>query len=348
MYPLEVIRRRWLLLLRRSGYAAPTTTLTHLMHMGLLAQRARAWAVPLHGVPPPPLPTILASGFRSWWVTGGAAGAGRYFDAHDAAVCLGTVRSAAWPHALRLLSPRQLWRAVGNSTDATFVTSVVRAALRACSPLPATPRYGALYAGLDTFLDAFREELGAVRAVCAAEKLPHLRKVLRARMAYERLYDDVADAAADLRCQLDVLVCTPPCPPVSSSAAASGRRSRSARRAHACRATRRVGDLLAAVMHRTTPRLVIIEQVTGLLTHHPSVLRELWRALDALPYVFHMSPVDAVALRGRSRRMRLAIILVRADCATVRPPHRAVGRLGVCACCRRVLAWCTCRATHRA
>lgn len=283
-----------------------------------------------------PLPCIRASGFRATYVLGGALGVGRYLDAHDAAAMLGLLSTAAWPIAERLLSPRALFHAVGNSTARVFVDALATAAVRHAQLPKRALRYATLCGGaFDTILEAMRRVAGEVEAVLAVESDPDLLAVLQAAYFYATSCPRVEAVGKALQGSLDVVAWTPPCQRFSKANQLHRASSRRYLQRAALRDMQTHARALAQTLAIAHPIIVIGEQVDGLVTHHKAAYRALWRSVAREPYAWFCCVKDAVDLGAVSRRRRLGILGVRLDAIVVPIPARARGATLVCRRCRR-------------
>ena len=79
------------------------------------------------------------------------------------------------------------------------------------------------------------------------------------------------------------------------------------------RATRRAAVVLVDYARRTTPILIVGEQVKGLLSHYPAAWLALGYALVSIPYVWRWTLAQASQLGHQTLRARLIIMGTRVD-----------------------------------
>lgn len=294
------------------------------------------------------LGAFTAGSYRTRYLVGGAAGAGRYLAAEDIGTIMGLSRGASWPHARRILSQRALYRATADSTAAAFTLAVVRAAQRLLSSPPLQPRCCSLYSGAhDSFMDAVQATADGAIPVLAAESNLRRREVLHATRPYTAVFSSAEAAVSQFRGAADYVFWTPPCITLSR-AALLGRRTHSQLVRRAVAEMRVTAGVLRDALVHWRPQVAIGEQVAGLLTHHQAARRVLWRALAPLPYVWFATVIDAASLGVRTYRERYAMVGVRVDCLRVRVARSAVGHGGRCGCGAVLsipgLRQCTCSA----
>ena len=282
------------------------------MARGLLAGTC---ATSLRGArpgPTEPLPTLVRSAFRAIYVRS-TAGSG-YLTAEGVAAVLGTGGSPHWRAARRILAPRDLMAAVGDSTARVMIDALVTAALSLVGRMPRVVLYASLYSGaFDTVLPALDQMLppgSRVEAVAAAERSAKRRAVLRASGRYVTVYSSTQLAVTRIRRKLHAISWTAPCSRYSR-AALIGASSPSAARRRAVRSMLRQVGALARLVERTAPMLVVGEQVDGLKTHFPVAWEVMWAALVALPYTWSWAIADAADLGCCSHRRRVLLAGVR-------------------------------------
>ena len=97
---------------------------------------------------------------------------------------------------------------------------------------------------------------------------------------------------------------------------------------------------MAALLQRCSPRLVLGEQVEGLLTCYPLARAALLIIMQPLPYVWFWRSIDAWDRGAPSHRRRIGIVACRCDCLRLRVARAAAGAAGRCDCGRAVKGWC--------
>ena len=159
----------------------------------------------------------------------------------------------------------------------------------------AVKRYGALFAGVDAFFPAVRRK-GPARYVVSAERDGRLCDVLKESYEVERIFegaDAAMEAAVGFEGQLDVLTATPDCKFVSTATPVRATTPAAKAREEAARAARASEDLMAAaaairmMCERARPKVVMVEQAVGLMTHHKllyAAFNEELRRIDGHGY----------------------------------------------------------------
>ena len=199
--------------------------------------------------------------------------------------------------------------------------------------------YVSLFSGFfDTYLGALRKHGLRVSAHAAAEKDADAQAVLAQAHGYDEVYTSAVAAAVRVR-QADIVSWTPSCKPVSPGAAL-GPKSTARKQRSALLAVRRDARTLAALLQRCSPRLVLGEQVEGLLTCYPLARAALLMIMQPLPYVWFWRCIDAWDRGAPSHRRRIGIVACRCDCLRLCVARAAAGAAGRCDCGRAVKGWC--------
>ena len=129
-------------------------------------------------------------------------------------------------------------------------------------------------------------------------------------MASENLYATAKSLVDEHLGETDWLLVTPPCKWLS--AAPKLRRALAVKRARETRRrTRQDIATIKAAVTKFMPKVVVMEQTSGLRTHHWALYEEMQEALQDLPYVWRHSMVRAERLGAPHRRARLIWVGVR-------------------------------------
>ena len=261
------------------------------------------------------LPTLTGARYRSLWIGGRGPGAQRYFSGSDAAAALGLITTPAFSIAAKSLSEPRLWRATTDSLALSMATAAVCASIDTV-PVhhrPSTWRCGSLFCGVydALFIAAQRAGVAAI-ATLAVEKAQWKLDVAWRAHRYLHVRRDAFAPADDDLPNLDMLFWTPPCPCVSSGGQMSTVPTH-VKRARALSATRRAAVVLVDYARRTTPILIVGEQVKGLLSHYPAAWLALGYALASIPYAWRWTLAQASQLGHQTLRARLIIMGTRVD-----------------------------------
>ena len=273
-----------------------------------------------------PIPCLIANGYRRALIGGPDAKGVHYAGADHYIAWLGltgggtrAAGEAARAHA-NFKYPRHLVHAAGDSIALQMATAAVVSALRATGAEPrGSIRYVSLYAGaFDGFLRGLRwaQEHQWPRArivpVLAAERRHGRRRLLRANTHYEMVVGSAAKAAAMQLEDITVLAASPECPPLSRGRLLGGLPA--ARRfLKALKAVRAFARTMATAIRNMRPRVVLIEQVAGIATHYPQLLRLLLRTLRKAckEYTWAGHMARAEEMRAPHRRHRLILAATR-------------------------------------
>ena len=273
-----------------------------------------------------PIPCLLASGFRRAVVGGPSAGGVHYATPEHTMAWMGLLgggprRAGTMARARACFRyQRHLAQAAGDAIALQVAISAVASAFSALGTEPRGPlRYVSLYSGaFDVFLRALRwvQERSWPRAsvvpILAAEKRGSRRRLLQAEESYVHVVRSAARAAETELGEVDLLTASPECPPLSKGRLLGGA-SATVRHAKAKRAIRRFARVMTKAVRNMQPRVVIIEQVTGIATHYPGLLRMLLRRLRAADraYAWMGRKVDAAEMGASHHRERLILAAVR-------------------------------------
>ena len=274
---------------------------------------------------PKPLPTLLASGFRRTCIGGPAASGVHYVGPGHVMAWMGLTAGGALAtgvaaHAKACLKPRALMRAAGNSMALQAAAGAVASGFALLGAAPrGEVRVVSLYAGaFDAFLRAMRWVQqrswphASVMPLLAAEAKANRRAVLRRTQRYVLVLKSAKKAAALKLQRVTVLTATPDCPAVSK-ARLQRKATGEDRGEHATNAMRRFTGVMIKAIVNMQPRLVLIEQVEGLATHYPHLLREFLKLMRAAcpTYTWYADRRDAASMGAPHRRKRLILAAVR-------------------------------------
>ena len=268
-----------------------------------------------------PLPTLLACGHKRVVVGGTDASGVHYVGPRYAMAWMGISAaigrcSTTVAQAQACFGAQALMRAIGNAIALPVAIAGIAGAFRAAEWEPSgRVAYAALYAGaFDTFLRALRwlqtnvwTRMLAVPEF-AAEKNARCRKMLRRTEAYGKVYKTAERAARLADHQVGLLTSSPECKRFSAGALL-GKCPTSVVRKRAVREGRKTTAVLARAIERTRPRVVLQEQVVGVVSHHATVLKAQLRALRKRcpEYHWYGRILDATRLRAPHRRVRLLV-----------------------------------------
>ena len=142
----------------------------------------------------------------------------------------------------------------------------------------------------------------------AAEKNAGCRRMLRKTEAYGKIYKTAERAARLAEYQIGLLTSSPECKRFSAGALLGGCPTTVVRK-RAVREGRKTTAVLAQTITRTHPRVVLQEQVVGVVSHHAAVLKAQLRVLrKRCPgYHWYGRILDATRLRAPHRRVRLLV-----------------------------------------
>ena len=266
------------------------------------------------------LATLLAARVQVPWLDGPALPRGRHAVAREGARWMGVRFDApAWRAAERLLSEEQQWEAATVSVDArmadaSWSNAEEMLAEAGCS-LEGPLRYASMFSGaLDAFLAALRRRVSAAECVAVAEKDEARRRCVGEAycVPLERRYRTAWRLARQLEGGVDVLTATPDCSLLSTAPHTAQWR----RKARAQRAARQLRSDVAAVgeaARRSGAKVIMMEQTSGLATHHRKLYAEVQRTLQRWPFTWRHAMVDAAALGAPHHRKRLLWVGVRVE-----------------------------------
>ena len=272
-----------------------------------------------------PLPTMLASSSRRMCIGGPDAEGVHYVGADHVIAWMGLGAGGAGArHAVARMQlrmhPRPLLRAAGNSMALPVAIEAVASAVGLLHDEPSGAfTYVALYAGaFDAFLLGLRwlQERRwpqvQVEPLLAAESIKPRRRALQRSGHYEKVVRSAAHAATCELRAVTMLTASPDCPPVSKGRLINGM-AEAERMIKAAVAIAKFARILATAIRNMRPQLVLVEQVAGLATHYPRLLRYLLRNLRAAcpGYRWYGHLGDAALLRAPHHRERLILVAVR-------------------------------------
>ena len=178
--------------------------------------------------------------------------------------------------------------------------------------------YGALFTGaFDAFFASVRRaapEGVSVQYRMAAEadteRLACLCEIYGLDSQSTSLFDRAEQAARNFDSELDVLTMCAPCTLLSNA-------NMDPRKKEKAFATTQVNvGAMLALLGKTSPSLVLMEQTAALDSHFPALRDWMHARLCEHPYVWHYGKIDAAALGAAHHRVRLGWVGVRTpECA---------------------------------
>ena len=275
------------------------------------------------------LRTLLAARSHVPWLVGPRQEDDRFLQAHEAAALMGlrsqsgrsggsSLEARLWKEASALLKPRALWRAVADSIDSHHTQLLLSNGLRMLRPelrQQRSWRYASLYSGgFDAFFLAARRLLGDVEHVMGAESDKRRAQLLKSALGAEVVYDSAEEASRSFRAPFDILAVSPSCKGVSSIRYLSrGKLTLRKLRTRAKVEAVKVGLQIRALARACRPMMIVIEQSSGLLTHHKGALAAFQAVIRRLPYVWRFGCVDCATQGAAHDRKRLGWVGV-LDC----------------------------------
>ena len=267
------------------------------------------------------LRTLLAAPSQRLWLYGPQLrGGGRFAWAVEYAWWMGMrAGDPGWSAARRLLAEEELRQAVALAVDSRVADLAVQNAMMMLAKegwrceTGAAPTVISLYAGaLDSLQAAVRRSYGRTRCTAVAESCPLRAACLRAGylIPESEVYLSTEELVRRHRGQADWLLATPPCALLST--APKMQRAAALDRAALARAqTRAMLELLREAAMKFCPRVIMMEQTSGLRTHHAALYQEVQDGLQALPFTWRHGLVRAERLGAPHRRARLLWVGVR-------------------------------------
>jgi len=266
------------------------------------------------------LATLLAARVQVPWLDGPALPSGRHATPREGARWMGLrLDGPGWRAAERLLSEEQQWEAATISVDARMAdagwTNVEEMLAEAGCGLEGPLRYAAMFCGaLDALLAALRHRVSAVECVAVAEKHEARRRCVGEAycVPLERRYRTAWQLARQLEEKVDVLTATPDCS-LLSTAPHTARWRRAARAQRAAQQLRSDVAAVGEAARRSGAKVIVMEQTSGLATHHRKLYAEVQRTLRRWPFTWRHAMVDAAALGAPHHRKRLLWVGVRVE-----------------------------------
>ena len=255
------------------------------------------------------LPTFLGRHDNVLVLSGPAVGEPRFITATEVARLMGHPIGPTSPFgiAARLMRELRLYALVCDSLHTLFGAQLVGDGWqRAGWSDSSRVRYGSLMGGgLDGFFPAVRAASGPVEYCMQADVDPKRAAVLLAAHGVGASFASAAAAAEYFTGELDALTLTAPCQLLSTSRHTSAEEAAElARRADA--ETRAAWKAFETLVRRCRPKVVMLEQVASMQTHHASLYRWFGAQLASLPYEFAHGVVDAASdLHAIHSRRRL-------------------------------------------
>ena len=275
------------------------------------------------------LRTLLAARSHVPWLVGPRQEDDRFLQAHEAAAMMGlrsqsgrsggsSLEARLWKEACALLKPRALWSAVADSIDSHHTQLLLGNGLKMLRPelrRQRSWRYASLYSGgFDAFFLAARRLLGDVEHVMGAELDKRRAQLLKSVFGAEVVYDTAEEASRSFRAPFDILAVSPSCKGVSSIRYLSrGKLTLRKLRMRAKVEAIKVALQIKALARACKPMIIVIEQSSGLLTHHKCALAAFQAVIRRLPYVWRFGCVDCATQGAAHDRKRLGWVGV-LDC----------------------------------
>ena len=170
---------------------------------------------------------------------------------------------------------------------------------------------GSLYSGcFDELGRGLSRVLGPLSCIFVAKLDEGKRKVMEDALSPLHSFSDVSEVKGQ-SLPVDVLCVMPPCVDVTRNRRVFNRLGGVPIDLKA-RGAASVSEHLVAIVeavHSSSPSVIVIEQSTGLASHHPEAYKAFNSGLSRLPYVFYHGSVDAsVVFRASHARDRLVWI----------------------------------------
>ena len=263
------------------------------------------------------LPTFLGRHDNVLVLSGPAVGEPRFITAVEVAKLMGHPIGPTSPFgiAAKLMRELRLYALVCDSLHTLFGAQLVHDGWRRAGWDGSTRvRYGSLMGGgLDGFFPAVRAASGPVEYCLQADVDPKRAAVLLAAHGVGASFASAASAAEYFTGELDALTLTAPCQLLSQSRHSSEEEAAELER-RADAETRAAWAAFEALVRRCRPRVVMLEQVSSMQTHHAPLYRWFNAQLASLPYEFAHGVVDAASdLHAIHSRRRLGWVGVAAE-----------------------------------
>ena len=230
---------------------------------------------------------------------------------------IGGAQGAAWRAASCRMEEAELFAAVADGVDARAVDVLWANAEEMLAEqgrsLDGMSRYAGLFAGaFDTLYLGGRRRGLQLRYAAAAEADETRRAALRAAYGVRRCYGLAKEMAEGWRGGLDVVTATPSCKKVTS---AQRPRTAARRRELAAEARGQLMDDISALeqlVQEADPDVVLLEETSGLRTHHRKLYDDLQARLASWEgYKWRHGQVCAAELGAAHHRRRLLWVAVK-------------------------------------
>ena len=241
--------------------------------------------------------TVTTDAHLSW--VGGTDG-GRFVTAQETAAFMGHSSRGGFNQARSVFGECGAQMRVAESVHSR-VADHIGGMVHALTPGPFAT-LGTLYSGcFDELGRGVSRVLGPLSCIFLAESDADKRRVLESEVSPIHSFADVSEVKG-LTLPVDVLCVTPPCVDVSQKRRAFNRLGGEAIDLKA-RGAVSVSEHLVAVteaVRSSSPSVIVIEQSTGLASHHPEAYQSFNSGLSRLPYVFCHGSVEASVVCGAS------------------------------------------------
>jgi hypothetical protein len=284
------------------------------------------------------LTTLTVGGARRWYVGGGHRLAGGLLQASEVAALMGfssypgkargrkRARAEMWAAVERTVPAHRRWDAAADSIPMALAEPLMQvaaegarsvrrkvrrsgsarskprgSAARATGPL----RYASIGSGAcDVLFHALREVAGPMGGAThewAAELEEDRQRAVAEATFTRRVHTQALSEAVFHEASVDILAVTWSCKGVSTAPHVGQKESER-------RAWSTVADMVAATegyAKRGKPRVIVMEQASGLATHHRKAHAWLNERMRALPYVWKTGVFSAADYGGTQGRLRV-------------------------------------------
>ena len=227
-------------------------------------------------------------------------GGGRFVTAQETAAFMGHSSRGEFNFARSAFGECKAQMMVAESVNSR-VADHVGGMVRALVPGPFVT-LGTLYSGcFDELGRGLSRVLGPLSCIFLAELDDEKRMVLEDALSPLHSFSDVSEVKGQ-SLLVDVLCVTPPCVDVTRNRRVFNRLGGAAIDLKA-RGAASVSEHLIAIVeavHSSSPSVIVIEQSTGLASHHPEAYNAFNSGLSRLPYVFYHGSVEASVVCGAS------------------------------------------------
>ena len=266
------------------------------------------------------MPTLMAARVRVPLVSGAAVGGARLMTAREAARLMGVrLRSDAWLEAERRFGESALWEVACDAVDAHHTRALWRNAEEMLESTGRSLRgrvllyVGSHVGALDTILMGGRT-LGLAIECCALAERDKGRRA-SAGTAYlvpeARRFVSALAMARGFRVMVDVVTMTPSCKLLSSAQRGLTAAQREALKRRAFAQLRADVLALELLVEGCRPTVIMIEESSGLLSHHKEAFAWMQHRCLGWPYRWRFACNDCATLGAAHRRKRVLWVAVR-------------------------------------